>query len=89
MSDINHITGRQLAAARALTGLGQADLAALANISAPTLRRMEASEGALTGMANNIAAVVRVLYEHGVLFLDGPYSGDGGPGVRLRDRRAL
>ncbi|AWM24999.1 hypothetical protein AOX55_00001742 [Sinorhizobium fredii CCBAU 25509] len=35
-------------------------------------------------MANNIAAVVRVLYDHGVIFLDGPYSGDGGPGVRLR-----
>ncbi|WP_037392916.1 helix-turn-helix domain-containing protein [Sinorhizobium fredii] len=84
MSEINHPTGRQLAAARTLTGLGQAELAALANISAPTLRRMEASDGPLTGMANNIAAVVRVLYDHGVIFLDGPYSGDGGPGVRLR-----
>lgn len=88
MSEINQITGRQLAAARALTGLGQTDLAALANISAPTLRRMEASEGPVTGMANNIAAVVRVLYDQGVLFLDGPYSGEGGPGVRLRDRQA-
>ena len=87
MSEINQITGRQLAAARALTGLGQTELATLANISAPTLRRMEASEGPVTGMANNIAAVVRVLSEHGVLFLDGPYNGDAGPGVRLRDRQ--
>lgn len=88
MSEINQLTGSQLAAARALTGLGQAELAELAHISAPTLRRMEASKGAVEGMKNNIAAVVRALNERGVIFLDGSYSGDGGPGVRLRDRQA-
>ncbi|MEY9629911.1 transcriptional regulator [Sinorhizobium fredii] len=84
MSEIDHITGRQLAAARTLTGLGQVELAALAHISAPTLRRMEASDGPLTGMANNIAAVIRVLYDQGVIFLDDGATTPGGPGVRLR-----
>ncbi|MGO4564816.1 transcriptional regulator [Rhizobium sp. 2YAF20] len=76
MSEINQVTGKQLAAARALVGLGQVELAKAADISAPTLRRMEASKGALEGMKNNVAAVLRVLEEMKVEFIDG--------GVRLR-----
>jgi predicted transcriptional regulator len=87
LSDFNQITGKQIAAARALIGLGQVDLAKLANVSAPTLRRMEASDGEIKGIANNLAAVIRALEERGIAFLDGGYSGDGGPGVRLRDRQ--
>ena len=83
MSEINHVTGRQIAAARALIGLGQVELAGLANISAPTLRRMEASQEGIKGMANNVAAVVRALESAGIVFLDGAYSGSGGPGVRI------
>ena len=83
MSEINQITGRQLAAARALLGIGQVDLAKLANLSAPTLRRMEASEGPVEGMKNNIASVVTALRNAGITFVDGNYSGTGGPGVRL------
>ena len=84
MSDFTQITGRQLAAARALLGIGQVELAQRANVSAPTLRRIEADEG---GMTNNVAAVVRALEAAGVTFMDGEYSGIGGPGVRLRDRQ--
>lgn len=80
MSDFNQITGRQLAAARALCGLGQVELAALANVSAPTLRRMEASIGAAAGMANNVTSVVRALEAAGIIFI--PSNGNG-PGVRL------
>lgn len=77
------ITGRQIAAARALLGISQSDLAASANISVPTLKRMEASEGAATGMINNVAAVRSALEQAGVLFID---PNGNGPGVRLRDR---
>ncbi|WP_352951502.1 transcriptional regulator [Mesorhizobium sp. M1322] len=86
MSDINQITGRQLAAARALVGIGQVELAASARVSAPTLRRMESSDGMITGMANNVAAIITELERLGVEFLDGDYAGSGGPGVRLRDK---
>jgi len=54
-------TGRQIAAARTLAGTTQANLALDAKISVPTLKCMEASEGAATGMANNVDAVQRVL----------------------------
>jgi transcriptional regulator with XRE-family HTH domain len=83
MDDFDHITGRQLAAARALLGMGQVELAGRANVSAPTLRRMEASEGTVEGIRNNVASVVAVLEAAGITFLDGNYSGSGGPGVRL------
>jgi hypothetical protein len=81
MSESNQITGRQIAAARALAGIGQADLAAASKISVPTLRRMEASEGQASGIANNVAAVRNVLEASGVEFI--PENG-GGAGVRLR-----
>lgn len=77
------IVGKQLAAARVLAELTQAELAAAANISVPTLKRMEASAGAVEGMKNNVAAVVGALEAAGVRFIDGNYSGSGGPGVRL------
>ncbi|MFC3060366.1 helix-turn-helix domain-containing protein [Paenirhodobacter populi] len=74
-------TGRQLAAARALAGLSQATVAAVARISVPTLKRMEASEGPAVGMANNVEAVCRTLEAAGVEFI--PENG-GGVGVRLQ-----
>jgi transcriptional regulator with XRE-family HTH domain len=78
------ISGRQIAAARALIGLSQAELAGNSNISVPTLKRMEASEGAATGLANNVAAVRAALEAAGILFID---QNGNGPGVRLRDRQ--
>jgi transcriptional regulator with XRE-family HTH domain len=83
MSEFNHLSGRQIAAARALLGIGQAELAAMSNISAPTLRRMEASEDKIVAVPNNIAAVKTALEAAGVTFID---AGDvaEGPGVTLR-----
>ncbi|AIC27055.1 hypothetical protein IE4771_CH01938 [Rhizobium etli bv. mimosae str. IE4771] len=83
--DHSSITGRQLAAARTLAQLSQADVADAANVSVPTLKRMEGAAGAVPGMTNNVAAVVRALEAAGIVFIDGEYSGMGGPGVRLRD----
>ncbi|WP_242221212.1 helix-turn-helix domain-containing protein [Shinella zoogloeoides] len=82
--DQNNLSGRQLAAARTLLGKTQAEIASAAKISVPTLKRMEASEGSVSGMPNNVAAVVQALLDFGILFI--PSNGNG-PGVRLRDRQ--
>ncbi|KAA1183943.1 helix-turn-helix transcriptional regulator [Rhizobium tropici] len=76
------LSGRQISAARALIGMSQATLARAANISVPTLKRMEESEGA-AGMRNDVAAVRAVLETAGVTFLEvgGVASG---PGVSVR-----
>ncbi|WP_420335568.1 helix-turn-helix domain-containing protein [Roseibium sp.] len=75
------IFGKQISAARALLRLSQAELAAKANISIPTLKRMEGSEAEATGLANNVLAVQSALESAGVEFI--PENG-GGPGVRLK-----
>ena len=77
----NTVTGRQIAAARILIGEMQAEIAMRARVSVPTLKRMEASNGPATGLANNVAAVCAVLESAGVEFI--PENG-GGAGVRLR-----
>ena len=74
------ITGRQLAAARTLTGMSQQEVASASNISVPTLKRMEAREGRVTGYRNNVDAVQRTLEQAGIQFI--PENG-GGVGVRL------
>jgi DNA-binding XRE family transcriptional regulator len=77
VSEITKLTGNQLAAARALLALGQVELAKAANVSAPTLRRMESSKDeAVQGMKNNVAAVRTALEAAGIEFIDG--------GVRLK-----
>lgn len=81
MIRLDKLTGRQLAAARALSGLTQAELASKANVSVPTLKRMEGSQGVVVGMPNNIAAIRTALEAAGVEFI--PENG-GGAGVRLR-----
>lgn len=75
------ITGRQIAAARVLLGMAQPDLAARANISVPTLKRMEASDGPAQALPNNVHSVRRALEEAGIIFLEP--NGEGA-GVRLR-----
>ena len=84
MSEKRQITGRQIAAARALAGMSQADLAKAGNISVQTLGRMEASEGPASGMANNVAAVRAALESAGIEFIA---ENGGGAGVRLRKGR--
>jgi len=82
MDQIN-ISGRQLAAARTLAGKTQADIAAAAGISIPTLKRMESSAATVSGIPNNVKAVISALESAGVIFID---QNGNGPGVRLRDR---
>ena len=72
-----HLRGRQIAAARTLLGLGQKELAEAALISVPTLKRMEASVGTVSGLPNNILAVKAALEAAGIEFIP--------DGVRLRE----
>jgi len=76
-----NITGRQIAAARALLAMTQPELASLSKISPTTLKRMEASEGPAAGLPNNVDAVKRALELAGIEFI--PANGSGA-GVRLK-----
>ena len=77
-------TGRQIAAARTLIRMTQTELAEGSNVSVPTIKRMEASNGPVVGMAKNIYAVCRTLQAAGVIFI---YENGYGPGVRTRKTR--
>ncbi|SDN84053.1 multiprotein-bridging factor 1 family protein [Ensifer sp. YR511] len=83
--DQKSLTGHQIAAARTLADMTQKDLADLANISVPTLKRMEGAKGETVAMSNNARAVRAALEKAGVVFLADGDSSVGGPGVRLRD----
>jgi transcriptional regulator with XRE-family HTH domain len=72
----------QLRAARALTGLSQAEVAEAAGVSVPTLKRAEAG-GPIKVADETIAAIAKVLEKAGVEFI--PENG-GGAGVRLAKR---
>jgi transcriptional regulator with XRE-family HTH domain len=80
------ITGGQIAAARALTGISQTKLAARARVEPSTVRHLEA-RGALGNIFDeDVAKICRTLEELGAVFID---EKDGaGPGVRLKFSRS-
>jgi predicted transcriptional regulator len=79
------MTSGQLKAARALLGIDQKQLAALAGVSLPTIQRMEASDGVVRGTVETLTKVVEALGEAGIdLIGDNARSDAGGRGVRLR-----
>lgn len=81
------ITAPQLRAARALLGLDQRRLAALAGLSLPTIQRMEASEGMIRGKVESLVKLVAALEAAGVeLIGEGATSSGRGRGVRLLAR---
>jgi transcriptional regulator with XRE-family HTH domain len=75
---------RQIKAARALLGWSQDRLAAEANVSVPTVKRLEAQEGMLGGRSETGSKIKSALQGAGVDFID---ENGGGPGVRLRKRQ--
>ncbi|MGV6871259.1 transcriptional regulator [Pseudochelatococcus sp. B33] len=77
------ITGRQIAAARALSKISAEELAKLAQLGVATVRRAEAADGQPNITAANLAAIRTALEAAGVIFVD--ENGEG-PGVRLRKR---
>ncbi len=76
------ITGRQIAAARELIRMTQADLAVAAGVGENTVYRVETSETA--ARAGTLEKLTRALELRGIEFLNG-----GEPGVRLRPSKAV
>jgi transcriptional regulator with XRE-family HTH domain len=83
---MDYISGRLIAAARAVIGISQAELAAAASLSVSTLKRIEGTSafGMPGVMPNNAKAVVSALEAAGVEFIA---ENGGGPGVRLKKAR--
>lgn len=80
------ITASQLRAARALLGIDQKTLAAMAGVSLPTIQRMEASNGNVRGIIDTLNKVVEALNKAGIdLIGDYDRSDTGGRGVRLKN----
>jgi transcriptional regulator with XRE-family HTH domain len=80
------ITSAQMRAARALLGIDQRQLAEMAQLSLPTIQRMEASGGQVRGIIDTLMKVIEALESAGVeLIGDNVPSAGKGRGVRLRD----
>jgi predicted transcriptional regulator len=83
------ITASQLRAARALIGIDQKTLADRAQLSLPTIQRMEASDGVIRANVDSLTKVIQALDGMGIeLIGERASSASGGRGVRLRDQPA-
>ena len=76
---------RQIKAARSLLAWSQEQLAAAADVSIPTIKRLEAQDGPLGGRDETGTKIRLALETAGVEFID---ENGGGPGVRLRKRQS-
>jgi transcriptional regulator with XRE-family HTH domain len=83
------ITANQLRAARALLNIDQRQMAELADLSVPTIQRMEASDGVVRGNVDSLMKLVSALDHAGIELINpGLVSTNGGRGVRLREHVA-
>jgi transcriptional regulator with XRE-family HTH domain len=83
------ITANQLRAARALLNIDQRQTADLADLSVPTIQRMEASDGVVRGNVDSLMKLVSALENAGIELINpGATSPAGGRGVRLREHVA-
>jgi predicted transcriptional regulator len=81
------LSASQLRAARALLGLDQKSLAALAGVSLPTIQRMEASVGNVRATVETLSKVVEAIEAAGVELIGNEQPSQGrGRGVRLKER---
>jgi transcriptional regulator with XRE-family HTH domain len=79
------ITGAQMKAGRAMLGIDQRELAKLANVSLPTIQRMEASDGNVRGVIESLTKVVEAFDRAGIeLISEYAPSAGSGRGVRLK-----
>ncbi len=81
---IPKVSVRQVKAARSLLAWSQEQLAAAADVSIPTIKRLEAQDGPLGGRDQTGNKIRLALEKGGVEFID---ENGGGPGVRLRKRQ--
>lgn len=85
MNSKTEISGRQIAAARLLTGVSRAELATAAGVPVAMLKRLEASGSATFSGGTKAAAVREALETFGAIFL---FEEEGiGAGVRLKFTR--
>jgi len=83
------ITSNQLRAARALLNIDQRETAELADLSVPTIQRMEASDGVIRGNVDSLMKLVAALDSAGIELINpGSTSVTGGRGVRLKENVA-
>jgi transcriptional regulator with XRE-family HTH domain len=83
------ITAHQLRAARALLNIDQRQMAGLAELSVPTIQRMEASDGLIRANVDSLMKLVSALERAGIELINpGAASSSGGRGVRLREHVA-
>ena len=83
------ITANQLRAARALLNIDQRQMADLADLSVPTIQRMEASDGVIRANVDSLMKLVSALENAGIELINpGIPSSAGGRGVRLREHVA-
>jgi predicted transcriptional regulator len=80
---IPKVSIRQVKAARSLLAWSQEDLATAAEVSIPTIKRLEAQDGPLGGRDETSTKIRSALESAGVEFID---ENGGGAGVRLRKR---
>lgn len=78
------LTGSQIRAARALLRWSAHELAERSGISYAALQRAERVDDMPNMQTRNLLAIKTTLEAGGVEFVDGTYSGHGGPGVRMR-----
>lgn len=78
------LTGNQIRAGRALLRWSTSHLAERAEVGIATIHRAEAGDDVPSMNVKTLSKIKQALETAGVEFLDGSYSGNGGPGVRLR-----
>ncbi|MFC0339785.1 helix-turn-helix domain-containing protein [Paracoccus niistensis] len=77
------MNGEQIRAARALAGMTAQELADASGVSYPTVQRLDATRGPVSGRHDTVAALIRALEARGVQFLEeGQVS--SGAGVALK-----
>lgn len=79
------LTAEQIRAARGMLRLDQANLARTAGVSVETIKRLERMDGPLlAATGTTVQKIQSALESAGCVFIDGEYTGTGGPGVRLK-----
>ena len=82
MSKMTRISGRLIAAGRALVGVSQADFATACGLDVDTLCRLEAGGSAWVSADTDVEAVMRGLSHFGVMIVE--ETNGMGAGVRWR-----
>jgi transcriptional regulator with XRE-family HTH domain len=78
------LTGSQIRAARALLKWSAQELATRSGVSYGAIQKAENIDGLPAMQVRNLAAIKEAFESAGLVFIDGDYSGRGGPGVRLK-----